>query len=689
MPRSSRHAALLALSTVALAACLRDTTGIPPSDAIGLGVVANVGAPIAGRWIVSMTDSVAPSALADVLGGAVLDTLDVASQHPAAIRSGVPGGQISLALSDSLVALLRGDPRVASIDPDIVTGAMGSVSNPPGWALDRIDQRTSTLDLRYGFPNVATGVTIYVVDSGILAAHTEFGSRASLGPNFDATAATSADCNGHGTSVASAAAGATLGLARGANIVAIRTQACDGSGAAAAVASALDWVTANGVRPAVINLSLGTNNVPVPAIRAAVLRAIAAGFTLVAAAGNANGIQCDMYPQSMDYTINVGATAANDARASFSNFGPCISFFAPGANVLLASMSGTAATALTNGTSFAAPYTAGAAAQYLARFPTATGPAVKRALQTLATRSSVSSAGSGTANPNLLYVPSASTGFDALPPRGDTLTLVKSASYAVSSFTLAENDAVTPILTIAGPDGQPLGGRKPVFATSQPLVATVAPTGRVTAVGQGTARITAYVDGRTATTTVSVTQRHVAAVTLALANATVPVGTTVPVTLGFADSSGRTLPVRGRGILLESSNAAVGATPYCTVSSTGVLQCFTRGLARGTAVLALISPEGLRGTATLTVYEVPASILLTPGTAQRLVVGTTLQMSASVRGASGVQTPSQTVTWTSSDTNVASISAGGLVTAGAAGSVTIAAQVGLVKAQISLIVTSQ
>ncbi len=681
-----RIAALLAV--FALTACL-DVTSSNSADFDGVAPIGNTGTPIQGRYIITMVDSLPPSALSDILGEAVLDTLPVAADDPAAIRSSVAGGTIALELTDSLVAELQADPRVVSVEPDIVTGLSGSETNPRGWALDRIDQRAATGDNSFGWPNDGTGVTIYVIDTGILPTHGEFSGRASLGPSFDATSSTSDECHGHGTAVASAAAGATVGLARGARVVAIRTMGCNGSGSTSASVDALNWIVANGVRPAVINMSLGTNNAVVAASNTAALRAIAAGFTIVTAAGNSNAVQCLMYPQRTSGVINVGATAQGDRRASFSNFGSCVTFFAPGADVLLAEKSSVNAFASTNGTSFSAPYTAGAAAQYLSRYPTATAAAVRRALMSLSTKRAVSSAGSGTTNPNLLYVPPTADGFDAVPPGRDTLSLIRAVTPSASTLALVEHDTATIGVTITAQDGSPVDGKTPTFQSSHPLVATVSPSGRITAVGLGTARITTRVDGRTGTTSVSVTARTADSARATLARSYAPAGSVTSVRFELLDSARRSLSFRGRPVSVSTSDRTVASLPAsCRLTTASAITCTTRAGVPGTATIGFTSGS-LSGSAVLQVTEVPRTIALTPSTVQSLVIGRTLQMSAAVRGASGQDVPGQTVTWSSSNTRVATISSSGVVTAVAPGTVTITAAIGSVRASISVIVTSQ
>ncbi len=128
--------------------------------------------------------------------------------------------------------------------------------NPPSWGLDRIDQRNLPLNSSYTYPNTATNVHAYIIDTGIRSTHNDFGGRATSG--FDAVdGGTADDCNGHGTHVAGTVGGTAYGVAKGVQLVGVRVLNCAGSGTDAQVIAGIDWVTGNAVKPAVANMSLG------------------------------------------------------------------------------------------------------------------------------------------------------------------------------------------------------------------------------------------------------------------------------------------------------------------------------------------------------------------------------------------------------------------------------------------------
>src|SRR5207248_2106999 len=172
---------------------------------------------------------------------------------------------------------------VAYVQQDARVALSGAQPHPPSWGLDRIDQRGLPLGGWYMYPDVPTAtVHAYVIDTGLRTTHVEFGGRASNGWDFIDNDPVADDCNGHGTHVAGTIGGATFGVAKSVQLVGVRVLDCSGSGSYSQIIAGIDWVTANAVKPAVANLSLGG-----PADRAlddAVRASIASGVTYVVAA---------------------------------------------------------------------------------------------------------------------------------------------------------------------------------------------------------------------------------------------------------------------------------------------------------------------------------------------------------------------------------------------------------------------
>ncbi|MCX2968266.1 MULTISPECIES: S8 family peptidase [Streptomyces] len=293
---------------------------------------------------------------------------------------------------------LAADPAVAFVEPNRLERGDGTQTDP-GWHLDRVDQRRLPLDDAYTYDTTATGVTAYVVDSGIRVGHREFGGRARYGYNFVDGTTTASDCHGHGTHVAAGLGGATHGVAKGVRLVAVKVLNCDNLGTTANVLAGYDWVARNAQRPAVANVSIGGS--ASDAKDAAVRAMVGAGVTVAVSAGNSNAPACGQSPAREPSVLTVAATSRDDARAAYSNHGSCVDLFAPGDAVVSAGHTSDTATATRSGTSMAAPQVAGAAALVLARQPLASPGRVAATLTSRATTGAVT--GRSGAPDRLLY----------------------------------------------------------------------------------------------------------------------------------------------------------------------------------------------------------------------------------------------------------------------------------------------
>lgn len=296
-------------------------------------------------------------------------------------------------------AMLR-DPRVRFIEQDTVVSINQTVQGNATWGLDRIDQRNLPIDTRYGYFRSGRGVNAYIIDTGVLGTHAEFTGR--MGAGFSAVSDNlgTTDCNGHGTHVAGTVGGSTWGVAKQVTLYPVRVLGCNGSGSNSGVIAGVDWVTANHVKPAVANMSLGGG--ASTALDEAVRRSINAGVTYAIAAGNENADACNGSPSRVTEGLVVGASTRADARASFSNFGSCLDIFAPGQDITSAWYTSNTATRTISGTSMAAPHVAGAAALLLEESPSATPDQIQQALIANSTANKISGPGARSAN-RLLY----------------------------------------------------------------------------------------------------------------------------------------------------------------------------------------------------------------------------------------------------------------------------------------------
>src|SRR5205814_3457413 len=174
-------------------------------------------------------------------------------------------------LSDADATALADDLRVNYIEEDGVV-SIDTTQTGATWGLDRIDQRNLPLDGNYTYNTTASNVHAYIVDTGILTSHTQFGGRASVGVDEIGDGHNGIDCNGHGTHVSGTVGGSTYGVAKGVTLIAVRVLDCYGSGTTSGVIAGIDWVTANRVLPAVANMRLcgGASQANDDAVNAAV-----------------------------------------------------------------------------------------------------------------------------------------------------------------------------------------------------------------------------------------------------------------------------------------------------------------------------------------------------------------------------------------------------------------------------------
>jgi subtilisin family serine protease len=390
-----RHATVhirRALAAVAVAVVTATCVGVTA----GTAAAAPTDSPVA-TYIVTLHGGTVPAsvaALAAQLGG------HIDYVYTAALNG------FAVSLPTTVADRLRTLPGVVDVERDQPV-TLATTQSSATWGLDRTDQRALPLSGTYSYIYTGSGVTAYVIDTGIRLDQSDFGGRARSG--YDAVDGGSADdCNGHGTHVSGTIGGNTYGVAKGVSLVAVRVLNCSGSGTDARTIAGIDWVTADhqGGTPAVANMSLGggASN----ALDRAVSGAISDGISFAVAAGNGNllGIPkdaCNYSPARVPAALTVGATDRTDNPASFSNYGSCVDLFAPGVGITSDWNTSTTATNTISGTSMATPHVAGAAALYLQAYPAATPATVTAAVRSITTKDAVAT--DRTADNDLLFIP--------------------------------------------------------------------------------------------------------------------------------------------------------------------------------------------------------------------------------------------------------------------------------------------
>jgi subtilisin family serine protease len=382
------------------AACATDELGEESSDLVAGDVAADDTPDVAGRYIVVMRDSVATDArLAAGYRREARFAVDTLKHVPAAVLGAVQRFEDRLGfradrvygaaltgfaapLGSAQVAALSADPDVLYVEQDGI--ATANAQTLP-WGINHTDADVSSALAGNG-AGAVTNVRAYIVDTGIDTGHTDL----TVAGHVNFAGGSNADCNGHGTHVAGTVAARdnatdVVGVAPGATLYGVKVLGCSGSGSWSGVIAGLDWVTANAIKPAVANLSLG--GAANTSVDDAVRRTAASGVFVALAAGNEGANACNSSPAragagTNNGIVTVGAIDSANKEASFSNYGSCVDIWAPGVSVLSTKRGG--GTTTYSGTSMASPHVAGGGALYLASSTGASPSTVEAALKSAA-----------------------------------------------------------------------------------------------------------------------------------------------------------------------------------------------------------------------------------------------------------------------------------------------------------------
>lgn len=252
---------------------------------------------------------------------------------------------------------------------------MQTQTNVRSVGLDRLDQDALPLDGRYRYKHTGKGVTVFVMDSGMRLTHQEFQGRATCG--LDAVLGQESvihceDMFGHGTHVAGIVGGKTVGVAKNVHLVAVKVGGLaplfpSGSSMLAGLDYILKHKKANPSQPMIVVISIEGSKFQ--AIDEATVALISSGVTVVVGAGNNGDDACNYSPAGANGAIAVGVSDRSDSVPDWSNYGSCVSMYAPGDAILSAWRRNDTDLDEATGSSQSAPFVAGAAALYLEKDP--------------------------------------------------------------------------------------------------------------------------------------------------------------------------------------------------------------------------------------------------------------------------------------------------------------------------------
>ncbi|MBF0286917.1 MAG: S8 family serine peptidase, partial [SAR324 cluster bacterium] len=299
-------------------------------------------------------------------------------------------------LPEQAVALLQSVPEVKVVQPNFTFVPGVTVTDSQLSTLQWAPQKVKA-DVAWANDITGNGVTIAVLDTGILSTHNEFTGTGKLqqGPDFGNDDNDPTDIDGHGTHISGIAAAnddgtGSVGIAPDATILAIKVFTNSGVASELDIVKGIHYAIASAAQ--VINMSFGSSNVfsNLPnqtsfssLLINAISDAIEAGVVVVTSAGN-DTTTLFGYPTSVSDAITVAATKADDSLTSFTSHGTSLSVSAPGYSIYAPDQQSDNSYSIFSGTSMAAPIVAGAAALILDQNPTLTPAEVKNLLETTA-----------------------------------------------------------------------------------------------------------------------------------------------------------------------------------------------------------------------------------------------------------------------------------------------------------------
>ncbi|KAF3008395.1 subtilisin-like serine protease [Curvularia kusanoi] len=332
--------------------------------------VPKVGTPIPGKYIVKLSRRNFTETLKN--------TRKFLKKDPTHVYQTGDFAGFAADLDDDAVKQLRRQPNVDYIEQDAVAGTTLEESlnhfekrafvtqSSSTWGLARLSHKlTGSSSYTYD-DSGGSNTCVYIIDTGIDAAHPDFEGRATFLTNL-AGDNLNTDGNGHGTHCAGTIGSKTYGVSKKARLFGVKVLDSSGAGANSAVIAGLNFIltdssTRSGCRNGfIVSMSLG--GAASAAVNSAVADVTAAGIFVAVAAGNSAQDASTFSPASEPSVFTVGATNSTDGFAYFSNYGSTVDLLAPGVDVV--SLWPNSSINTLSGTSMAAPHVAGLAAYIL------------------------------------------------------------------------------------------------------------------------------------------------------------------------------------------------------------------------------------------------------------------------------------------------------------------------------------
>jgi len=552
------------------------------------------------------------------------------------------------------------EPDEAAVDVDIIEPL--AVYSHLGWGPSRIGSDLY-LDYLFSFGKQNTAVTVAVLDTGLTAAHPIFNGRNIAGRNFINTSLAPTDAHGHGTHVSGTVLDVAAALPN-VRIMPVKVLGDDGKGSSVTVSNGIRWAADNGAR--VINMSLGGGHSQ--SNDDAVNYAVGKNVVVVVAAGNETDDAKNHCPAHIDAAITVSAFDSSGRPASFTNFGECCDVAAPGVSIVSAMPGGGLGSM--SGTSMASPHVAGVAALLLCDNPNLSAPAAKALIKQYVDPISIAGNntyyGRGICNIGKA-AGVASHQFISPAPGNVTENVYSGAKTRQLRIDYYNNGSISNVTS------------QTMFLSGNANIATVSSSGLVTIRAAGATNITASYNG--ITTTIPVVGESVAPLTIlssvpANGAAGVRVDTTIAVAFSHRLTNAVTFTLRdpsGRNISWTSQTVGTTATitlserlqpltEYTFTIPVGGAQ-YSHGSNLQAYTMKFTTGDGAGIPILVTSVSLPSSASLNAG-ATTTLTATVLPSNATNR----------TLTWSSSNNNVATVSAAGVVTGVAAGTAVITAR---------------